>query len=293
MSKDFFPSSDSFPDVISKIVRVPPPAPSRTETKKYIIHHEPRISAAKLAEFAIADPSRKKVIVKNSKVSPKDIQLHYSRVRSFLPKALRGTGLDAEALRQYAAQIKALPASEKPADARETWQECDNRICAQALEHIAAAAPQIELDGAMLIPRPFERWQNLKIAGVNVSVQPEVLFKVRHRNVTKVGGLILNTGKKDDLSLASGTGKFTAGNYLAALLLLFIETRLKEVGTPKPSECYAVDVFREEMYSAPPAYKTLIKHLEDACEDIARRWPSIIVDVEALGVGAEEEEPQF
>ena len=293
MSNDFFPPSDSFSDVLSKIVRVPPPSPSRTETRKFIVHHEPRISAAKLAEFAIADPSRKKVITKNSKVSPKGIQLHYSRVRSCLPKTLQKTGLDIERLQHYAAQIKAIPTQEKPVGAPETWQECDNRICAEALDHIAAIAAQIDCSDAQLIPRPFEHWPNLKIAGVNVSVQPEILFAVQHRGVTKVGGLILNTGKKDDLSLASGTGKYTAGNYLAALLLLLIETRLKETGIPKPSQCYAVDVFREQIYSAPPAYKTLIKHLEDACEDIARRWPSIVVDPEAIASGSEDGESPF
>ena len=290
MSKEFFPSTEQFKDVISRIVRVPPP---HTETKKYIVHHEPRISAAKLAEFAIADPSRKKVIVKNSKVSPKGIQLHYSRVRACIPKALQETGLNAEGLRRYAAQIKALPVSERLPDTRETWQDCDNRICALALEHLAEIAPQIECAGAALIPRPFSHWPSLKIKGVNVSVQPEMLFSVQHRKVTKIGGVILNTGKNDDLSLESGTGKFCAGNYLAALLLLLIETHLKENGTPKPSQCYAVDVFRDKSYSAPPAYKTLIKHLEDACEDIVLRWPSIPVDYAALGIGVEEEEPEF
>ena len=54
---------------------------------------------------------------------------------------------------------------------------------------------------------------------------------------------------------------------------------------PLHKKCYAVDIFRDKIYTAPPNYKTLIKHLRDACENIALRWDSIPAEV-----GMESEE---
>jgi hypothetical protein len=51
--------------------------PTRIETEKYVFHLVPRISATKLAEYVVADPSRKETIVKQAKCASKAIILHY------------------------------------------------------------------------------------------------------------------------------------------------------------------------------------------------------------------------
>ncbi len=119
-----------------------------------------------------------------------------------------------------------------------------------------------------------------------MSVSPEVVFSLLHRGVTKVGAVILNTPQAESSSLAKGSERFCSGDYLTTLLVLMLASQLASVGLPLHSKCYAIDIFRKKVYKAPSAYRTLLKHMEEACKIIALRWDSIPVEIE-------EEEPIF
>lgn len=241
------------------------------ETKTHIIHLDPRISAAKLAEFVVADPSRQKTIIKNSKKSPKVITLPYMRVRPMLATAMEAKGLNAKTLTQKASQIKATPFTTQ-------WQQDDNNRSADALERLAKLSPKIACAGSTMIHRPSSGWKKLLLSDVQVSVQPDLVFSFTHRGVSKVGGVLMTTGQGQELSLARKGPKYSVGDYLSTLLFHMLETRLASLGGPLHSRCYAVDIFRGDLYTAPASHKTMIKHLEVACETIALRWPTIDVD---------------
>jgi hypothetical protein len=149
------------------------------------------------------------------------------------------------------------------------------------LEHLANVAPQIECANARLIHRPASGWPPLMMSGVRVSVQPEFVFSILNRGIRKVGGVILNTGKNDKLSLARRTHEDNCvGDYLAVLLYTMLNAQMGHVGIPSFKNCYAVDSFRERAYLTPSSHKTLIKHLEAACKVIALQWSTIEVSLE-------------
>lgn len=105
-----------------------------------------------------------------------------------------------------------------------------------------------------------------------------MVFSFTQRGVTKVGAVILNTGQNENLSLARSNGKFTVGDYLTALLFRMLEAHAKGSGLPAHLKCYAIDVFRSTIYTAPSSHKTLLKHIDAACRSIAMRWDTIPVD---------------
>ena len=99
------------------------------ETDTHVIHTEPRISAAKLAEFVVADPSRQKTIVKQAKIASKAIQFQYNRVRSCVLHAFTQDGLSSTVFSERAVEVKSSVALED-------WQKRDNKNSALALEHL-------------------------------------------------------------------------------------------------------------------------------------------------------------
>jgi hypothetical protein len=155
------------------------------------------------------------------------------------------------------------------------------------LRKLADIAEKIDCKNAKKIHRA---WGPLKIEGVRVSVQPELVFASEHRGATKIGAVILNTGESENLSLARRAEKFCVGDYLAALVYRMLDSQWKAVGTPLHSRCYAVDIFRGKVYTAPSAHKTMLKHIEASCRAIALLWPTIPLEIdeaESLVVGSE------
>ncbi|HVT74378.1 MAG TPA: hypothetical protein VHD61_14675 [Lacunisphaera sp.] len=246
--------------------------PRRTQTSTHVIHHTPRISAAKLAEYAMADHSRQETIRKQSKNAPIAVIPWYQKTRDALPEAFGPSGIDPVKLTEAAARIDAIKLG--PDD---EWVANDNKRSAEGLRKIAAIAPMIDCANSILVPRPGKSWGGLPIQGVYVSVNPDMVFSFTERGVKKVGGVILNTGQGENLSLARGNGRNTVGDYLTTLLYMMLELRLKTEGVPAPGRCYAIDMFRSQVYSAPRSHKTLVKNLEAACRTISEMWASIPV----------------
>lgn len=275
------PSSKTLHNVANEIPNV---AATRIETQSHVINLAPRISATKLAEYVVADPSRKETITRQAKRAPKAIMIPYTRVRNAFPNSLEPTGISAAFLNARSAEAEA-DTSKNP------WQQDDNIRSAEALKRLAAIADQIECKNATRIHRPEGGWGPLMINGVRVSVQPELVFTMNHHGVRKIGAVILNTGKNENLSLARSAQKSTVGDYLTVLLLRMLEARLSSYGVPLHTRCYAIDIFRDKTYIAPKSYRTLLKHIEASCTMIALQWPTIPLEIdseaESLVVGAE------
>jgi hypothetical protein len=113
------------------------------------------------------------------------------------------------------------------------WQRGDKARTIEALRIIAEGVHSIECSDATTI---HGKWRPLLIAGVSVSVTPELVFSVLHRGVTKVGAVILNTPQTIESSLAKG-GKHCAGDYLTTLFYLMLDGQAKEIGVPLHSRC--------------------------------------------------------
>ncbi|WP_367872820.1 hypothetical protein [Luteolibacter sp. Populi] len=239
-------------------------------TDHYIIHPDSRISANKLGEFMVTNESRKLTILKESKKGKKAVILHYKKARAGFSGSFSPSGFLPEELINRSRAIEA-------SRARNDWERDDNRMSAEALLKVAATAEEMQFSGAQRIRRPQEGWGGLALNGVRVSVQPDVVFSLTHRGRTKVGCAILYTTQEKAKGLDRKLGDHTAGDYVAALLLKLLETRLSHIGIPYPAKCFVMDVHRSHVYTAPARFKTLIHHIEDACKGIASRWDSIEV----------------
>lgn len=241
-------------------------APSQAD--ELIVHQEPRISANKLAEYVIADPSRQKTILRDSKFARKVVILPYKRTRVCVAYAFAENSLDIDKLVGRAKEIEA----ENNATGISDWQRNDNANSAGALKHLAAISPELSWGKARML---HIRLGGLDIAGVKVSIQPELVFSFEHRNITKIGAVILNTAKGDEKSLDRRNGAHCVGDYLSSLVFQVLLAKANKFGAPLNTRCYAVDLFREKIYTAPVSYRKLNKNLEAACEMIASRWDDI------------------
>lgn len=197
-------------------------------------------------------------------LSPSD----YKRTRAFVPQAFTNNSLDINKLVRRAEEIEAESKTEGISD----WQRNDIANSATALRKIAAIAPGLSWKNARILA---VRLGGLEFAGVKVSIKPELIFSFEHRNISKLGAIILNTAKRDDKSLARNNGGYCVGDYLSSLLFQMLLLRASKFGAPLNKKCYAVDVFRETIHTAPAGYRMLNKNLEAACEVIALRWPEV------------------
>lgn len=241
------------------------PAPAYEDT---ITHHSPRLSANKLAEYIVTSPARQRAILKDAKFPQPFITTPYERTRKSIPQAFTKQNLNITTLVRRAEEIE--QDNERNKGSISDWRKNANINNAEALKHIANIAPELSWENATSFPI---RLPSLKIAGVTISVRPEMIFSFDHNGIKKVGGIILNSTKGKGQSLARSNGEHCAGDYLSTLLfqaLLQLKNRI-----PLNTKCYALDVFREAVYTAPAGYSRLNKNIEAACEMVASRWTTI------------------
>lgn len=247
------------------------PSVDRRGLDEISVHASPRISATKLAEYVIADPSRQKSIIRDAKFPRKVVIIPYKRTRDFIKRAFCEDSLHIDKLVRRAEEIEGQDESEDMSE----WQRNDRANSATALRKIATIAPELLWKkGRIVLVQPG----GLEFAGVKVSIRPEVTFAFDHRNIRKTGAIILNTAKGEEKSLARSNGTHCVGDYLTSLLFQMLLLRAGRIGAPVNTQCYAVDVFREKVYTAPASYRRLNKNIEAACETIALRWPEIRVE---------------
>lgn len=233
-----------------------------------IVRQEPRLSANKLAEYIVASPARQRAILKDAKFPQTILTVPYERARKSIPHAFTKQNLNIPSLIRRAEEIE--QENERNKDRISEWRKNSNINNVEALKHIAKTAHELSWDEANIFPIKL---LPLKIAGVTISIRPEVVFSFDHNGIKKVGGIILNSTKGKGQSLARSNGEHCAGNYLSTLLfqaLLQLKNRV-----PLNTKCYALDVFREAVYTAPANFSRLNKNIEAACEMVASRWPTI------------------
>lgn len=261
-SDDFIPES---PEIDPSVSRIPPSAFPVEEKGNVIIHKEPRISASKLAEYVIADPARQRTIIREAKFAKKAILIPYTRARNAIEKSFNKNGLDVAMLIERAKEIA-------DGNWKTEWHKQDNERCAKALNNVAGLADLTWNDATLI----RGKWRYIEMAGVRVSVQPEIVFSFSHRNITKVGAVIISTAIKEDKALDRNKGNGPrVGDYLSSLLFQMLAKQLNEIGPPLNSKCFAVDVFRNTTYTAPASYKALNRQMEAACEFIAAIWHKV------------------
>jgi hypothetical protein len=253
---------EPFENILARFTRVPS---TRIETETHIIYQEPRITAALLGQYIVSDPSRQKTILKNSKFARKGMMFGYSKARHAVSMSLVGGVLSRDEVTRRADSLAD--------ESAEGMQKKENLLSVAALREFVKMDEFPVIDGATKIKRPKSGWDKLAMNGVQVTFEPQIVFSFIEKKVTKVGGVIFHPTKT--VPLDREQNELKAGDYAAVLLLKMLADELSSVGVPSPSNCFVSDVYRGHTYTAPKSYKTMLKHLEDACGVIASLWSGI------------------
>ncbi len=243
---------------------------AKYDSGNHVIHLIPRISAAQLALYMVADDSARRTIIKNAKMAPKIVMGKYARVRAALSQSFEApTGVSSRRLAEIAQGIS----NELPAD---PLKSNDNKLCVAAIKQLERALDDVDTAGVAL-KRPPSGWGFLSLSGVKISVSPDLVFTMENRGITKIGGIITTTAKKEDKSLGRKARDFSAGDFLSCLLYRVLDLHYGPRFPVLVSKCYAIDILRSTTYSAPSKFKALIKQMDAACQVIAGMWDSIQV----------------
>lgn len=229
------------------------------------IYLAPRMSANQLAQFVVSESAKQETIVRDARRVMAVRVANYQPARTAMPRCHDATGgIDSAAVIAHATRMSDTVFPD-PFDSK-----C-NELSAAAFLKFAPMASQIDCAGQR-IPTPKGGFDHLLIEGVRVSVQPEIVVSFAHRGLTKFGGVIFNFSKGDQASLENGNERHRAGDYAAVLLFLMLGVHFGARGGPRNSNCFAVDVYRERIFTAPASHKMMLKNIEAACRNIARQW---------------------
>lgn len=216
----------------------------------------PRISVNKLGEYLECGVLRRRAIVRDQR-EPKDfIVPRYTPAQEAIQRYFT-TGGDASVIRNAARAIRREPAVSE-------FDQQRNRLCAEALEAFLKITNEIEFDGVET-RKGQDKTPQLSIAGVSVSVRPEVIVRQRDADRTRVGAVKLYLSKTHPLSTE-------AGQYVATLVHRWVTERIGTRGFADPSLCLVIDVFQGQLIVAPNAFRRRMVAIEAACEEIASKW---------------------
>jgi hypothetical protein len=217
----------------------------------------PRVSVSKLGEYLTASPARRKRIIHDQK-HPCDPQyLRYPEASAAITEFLC-KGLNAGVLRDHQERFfNTVPQSEFEAQRLQ--------LCIEALDAFAALVPSLELDDIIISAVGTEP-PVMHLAGVTISVRPEVILQMMdRRGENKVGLLKLYFAKWHPLDERSG-------QYIATLLQSFAQLHLRHLGPVDNRLIRVVDVFAGTLFEAPKANTRRLHDVELACEEIGALW---------------------
>lgn len=217
----------------------------------------PRISLNKLGEYLTAAmPGRRRSIIKEQR-KPKDfIVARYAQAEQAIKEYFTTYKPNTDQLRRAIASLSAMAH-------QESWEGQNADLCTQALISFLSIAEQVPtngyapVEGNNMVPK-------LKLAGLDVSVRPEVLLTDPDSGAI-VGGIKLYLGKTHPLS-----GDAMA--IVSTVLYRYLAETLSDDAVVAPQNCFVVDVFAGKVVHAPRAYKRSMQHVRAACNEIATLW---------------------
>ncbi|HEY4061167.1 MAG TPA: hypothetical protein VGM30_04665 [Puia sp.] len=219
---------------------------------------KPRISVNKLAEYLESTSSRRKKIVTDAKYPQEYVTTRYKDAREHIKRYVC-KGVDEDAILLV---IDAFNSTVPETD----FQKQDNDLSAEVL------ALMLDMDLGSLSNfdlKPFEGNNDLlEIAGVDVSVNPDLLITKDNGAETYVGAGKLHLSKSNQLSDESQ-------KIVGVLLYRFTEDFIIptiENSLALPKLCFSIDLFAQTIECCPSSTKMRLRKIEDACEEIALWW---------------------
>jgi hypothetical protein len=219
---------------------------------------EPRISVNKLGEYLVASPVRRRRIVADQKRPSGFIVTRYREAAEAMISFLQSGATEDPIIERAIEDLLKKPVSSD-------FQEQDRDLSIEALVSFLDMADAIELN-ELQCHRGEAEPPHLVIAGVTVSVRPEIILTGQNRAGEKVTGLIkIYLGKSYPLTEE-------AGSYIGTVLLQYGSQFLATLETIDYRLCQTLDVFAKTIHTAPRSFRRRQNDIEAACQEIARAW---------------------
>lgn len=216
---------------------------------------DPKISLNKLGEYLDATPARRRRIVQDQQSPQAFVVTRYGDAREEIVDYIEGGMVAEEQLLEAATGLRTEPTASE-------FTRQDKLASADAIEDFLDAADKLEIDGLSAEGSDKSTSAVMEIAGVSVSVRPDVILKDPASGEV-VGAVKLHFSKTNPLSEKSR-------EYVATTLRVYLtETGNAHVDHTK---CLVVDVPSQQVSHAPKGYKRKMNDIEAACEEIAARW---------------------
>jgi hypothetical protein len=217
----------------------------------------PRISVNKLGEYMTATPLRRRRIVLDQQRPQAFIVPRYTEAQDAITKYLLRDERDIGLITSEIERLNSAPSATE-------WEAQRKRLCADALERFLDVAEQIDLSDLVATAGGNDQ-PRLQVAGLEVSVRPEVILHGQSRSgAPATGALKLYFSKTIPLSQ-------DGGEYIATLVHQFAEAHVNQEHAD-PRLCQVVDVFGRQIFTAPPAIARRRRDVWAACEEIVRAW---------------------
>lgn len=220
----------------------------------------PRISVNKLGEYLVqADSARRRRIIQDQKQPIGRIVSAYREAKDAIVQVLMGAG--GPTLLQRATQL----ASDRSGTTKAVTNRQNSVLALEKFVDVLQELPE----GVVYVTPP-RRPAPLTIAGVDVSVAPDLLVHAAGKDAPIIGALKLHFPKDDERALGANGSQFVA-------VLLHRWLLANPIGARRvaPELCLSVDVFRQSVHCAPRAQQRRLERIEDGCEEIAARWPRL------------------
>lgn len=220
---------------------------------------QPRISVNKLAEYLVAaSPARRRSIIAAQKRPPDYIVPRYSDAQDAIARFLASPARDQRIITRAIERLRA-DRSGSP------WAQQRRELCVEALVSFRKYVAELQLQG-LEVELGEANQQKLVVAGVSISVRPELIVRGRDsRGRSTLGAIKLHIAKNSPLSRESAA-------YVGATMSRFLERTSQGEARVEPKACLVLDVFGQRLFSAPRASVRRMSEIEIACQDIARLW---------------------
>ena len=211
--------------------------------------------------------TRRTSIIREARFPKKSIVAQYERARSGLTAFLcDGT----RSFQHFADATEYLRKREGKVDAT-VWSKRDSRSSIEAIDSFQRHYNKLtlrKLDCRVVHGRQplLDMWPTKISVAIDCTVH-----KPTREGPDKVGAAILLFSRGESSSKARSERSKT----IAGLIYTHASRHLGSLGEPDPELCFAVDVFGGVAYNPPGTFARKLRNVEDACVEIADRWPKI------------------
>lgn len=218
-------------------------------------YSRPQFSIEKLAEYMVARPSRRQVIVKNQKEKRALFIEYHKDARKIISNYISGDINDEE----YWEEFYSIKNKKIRTDISEVRQD----ICLTALEEFEKIMYDVEFPQYRKMKKGVDQ-KKIFLHRIKVEANPDILLYNNKGSVNGAVKLIFNNDRKREK---------IENEYLSAILFQYM--RLLYNMDIKNTDCYIVDIFNSVIETAPMSYKKIILDIRASCEEINDTWKRV------------------